>query len=176
MARDTPRPFFENLVTLGLVISILLALGAPLASAQDRGPVTNLPIPRFVTLKASEANARRGPSLSHRIDWVFKRRNMPLEVYGEYENWRRVRDLDGVGGWIHFSLLSGVRYVMVTKDLAALHARAEQDAQIVARLELNVLAKLDACTPEWCKVKTAGYSGWIAKADIWGVYDTELRD
>ena len=56
----------------------LLALVATTASASERGAVTNLPLPRFVSLKASEGNVRRGPSLTHRIDWVFKRRDMPL--------------------------------------------------------------------------------------------------
>ena len=62
-----------------------------------RGPVTNLPLPRYVSTKSTEVNVRRGPSLSHRIDWVFKRRAMPLEIIGEYGHWRRVRDRDGAG-------------------------------------------------------------------------------
>ena len=72
-----------------------------LAEPNKKGPVTNLPMPRYVSLKAGEANARRGPSLSHKIDWVYKRRGVPLEIYAEYENWRRVRDHEGAGGWIH---------------------------------------------------------------------------
>ena len=88
---------------------ILVSTTATYNNAAERGPVTNLLIPRYVSLKASEANARRGPSLSHRIDWVFKKKGMPLEIYGEYDNWRRVRDAEGAGGWIHYSLLSGVR-------------------------------------------------------------------
>ena len=67
------------------------------------GPETNLPMPRFVSLKASEANVRRGPSLTHRIDWVFKRRDMPLQVVAEYGHWRRVIDRDGQGGWVHYT-------------------------------------------------------------------------
>ena len=70
-----------------------------------KGQVTNLPIPRYVSLKVKEANARRGPSLSHKIDWIYKRKNMPLEIYGEYENWRRVRDFEGLGGWVHYTCL-----------------------------------------------------------------------
>ena len=54
------------------------------------GPETNLPLPRFVSLKSDEGNVRRGPSLSHRIDWVFVRRGMPLQVTAEYGHWRRV--------------------------------------------------------------------------------------
>ena len=49
-------------------------------------------MPRYVSMKANEGNVRRGPSLSHRIDWVFQRRNMPLQVIAEYGHWRRVID------------------------------------------------------------------------------------
>src|SRR5690606_30146215 len=108
----------------GVAAVLAAALAAAQAPAADRlssrGPVTNLPIPRFVSLKGSEGNARRGPSTAHRIDWVFVRRDMPLEVIGEYENWREVRDKDGATGWVHYTLLSGVRTVIVEQDLAAL--------------------------------------------------------
>ena len=100
-----------------ILCTILVATTATYTSAAERGPVTNLLMPRFVSLKASEANARRGPSLSHRIDWVFKKKGMPLEIYGEYDNWRRVRDSEGAGGWIHYSLLSGVRSIIITLSL-----------------------------------------------------------
>ena len=70
-------------LTLWLVGAIIASgIGAAMAE-ENRGPVTNLPIPRFVSLKASEGNVRRGPSLTHRIDWVFTRRDMPLEITGE---------------------------------------------------------------------------------------------
>ena len=70
-----------------------------------RGPVTNLPLPRYVSLKGGEGNARRGPSLSHRIDWVFRHPGMPLRVVAEFGHWRRVEDQDGAGGWVHYSCL-----------------------------------------------------------------------
>ena len=66
----------------------------------DVGCVTNLPLPRYVSLKGSEGNARRGPGLTHRIDWVFTRAGMPLKITAEYENWRRVEDNEGAGGWV----------------------------------------------------------------------------
>ena len=55
-----------------VLFSVIILLSEP-ALAVEKGAVTNLPLPRFVSLKASKANARRGPSLSHRIDWVYKR-------------------------------------------------------------------------------------------------------
>ena len=86
-----------------------LAAGTPDSGKEaTSGPVTNLPLPRFVSLKASEANVRRGPSLDHRIDWVFRHRDMPLRVTAEFGHWRRVEDNEGQGGWIYYTLLSGV--------------------------------------------------------------------
>ena len=78
-----------------ILCTILVAAIGTQINASECGPVTNLLIPRYVSLKANEANARRGPSLSHRIDWIFKKKGMPLEIYGEYDNWRRVRDAEG---------------------------------------------------------------------------------
>ena len=83
-----------------MIAAVVLVALASSVGAAERGPVTNLPMPRYVSLKADEGNARRGPSLSHRIDWVFTRRDMPLEVTAEYGHWRRVQDRDGQGGWV----------------------------------------------------------------------------
>lgn len=145
------------------------------AWAQDRGPVTNLPMPRFVSLKASEGNVRRGPSLTHKIDWVFKRRDMPLQVTAEYGHWRRVRDRDGVGGWVHYSLLSGVRTVIVGQDMLPLYAKADDTTMVNAYAELGVVARLGSCGPVWCRINADGYKGWAAKGELWGVMPGEIR-
>jgi SH3-like domain-containing protein len=155
---------------------VLCTLFAVSAGAQDRGEVTNLPIPRYVSLKASEGNVRRGPSLSHRIDWVFRRRDMPLEVTDEYGHWRRVRDRDGQGGWIHYSLLSGVRTVIVEEDMAALYMKPDSTAPVNARAEAGVIAELDECLPDWCRISADGYRGWVPKSALWGVDASEVRD
>lgn len=146
-------------------------------SAVDaRGPVTNLPMPRYVSLKASEANVRRGPSLSHRIDWVFKRRDLPLEIVAEYGHWRKVQDRDGVGGWVHYSLLSGTRTVLVEADTIALRGAPEPSAPVVAELERGVVARLGECSAEWCRLRVEGYRGWAPKARLWGVKRDEIRE
>lgn len=141
-----------------------------------RGQVTNLPVPRFVSLKTSEGNVRRGPSLTHRIDWVFTRRDMPLQIVAEHGNWRRVVDRDGMGGWIHYALLSGVRTVMVETDMVELRSRPDERASVRAQAELGVIARLGACSRDWCEITAGGESGWVQKAAIWGVDAGELRD
>ncbi len=142
----------------------------------QKGQVTNLPIPRYVSLKVKEANARRGPSLSHKIDWIYKRQNMPLEIYAEYENWRRVRDFEGLGGWVHYTLLSGIRYVLVKNELLEMRLLPSIDAQVIAKVPQHNIATLDKCNKDWCRIIDDGYKGWVPKNGIWGVYENELKD
>ena len=140
----------------------------------NRGAVTNLPLPRYVSLKTDEGNARRGPGLTHRIDWVFTRTGMPLRITAEYENWRRVEDPEGVGGWIHYSLLSGVRSVLVMQDMVEFRARPDPQATVVAQAELGVVARLLECTGAWCRISAEGNRGWVPQEAVWGVDPGEV--
>jgi len=133
------------------------------------GAVTSLPIPRFVSLKGSEGNARRGPGLTHMIDWVFTRSGMPLKVTAEYEHWRRVEDVDGAGGWVHYSLLSGVRSVLVVQDMAQAYAMPDPTAAVVYQSETGVVGKLVECIPDWCRISVEGEKGWMPQTALWGV-------
>jgi SH3-like domain-containing protein len=134
-----------------------------------RGPVTNLPMPRFVSLKATKANARRGPSLSHRIDWVFKLRGYPLEVIAEYGHWRRVRDFEDATGWVHYSLISGVRTALVVGDTVDLHSRADLSTRLTAQAAHGAILRLHECTLEWCRASADGHKGWLQKTGLWGI-------
>ena len=162
-----------------ILYACLLAfvLGAgPIAAEQERGPVTNLPLPRFVSMKAAEGNVRRGPSLSHRIDWVFTRRDMPLMITAEHGHWRRVADREGAGGWVHYSLLSGARTVITENAMTTLYARPTEAAQVNAKLERGVVARLGKCDDGWCRLTAGGYRGWTRQVGLWGVRPGEVRN
>jgi SH3-like domain-containing protein len=151
------------------------AAAAPPAP-ERRGPVTGFALPRFVSMGASEGNARRGPSRSHRIDWVFTRRGMPVMIVAEHGHWRRVVDRDGVGGWMHYSLLSGVRTAIVEEDMLALYSRPDASSPVRARAELGVIGRLRECRPDWCLMETGGYRGWVDPRALWGVEPGEVFD
>lgn len=140
------------------------------------GPETNLPMPRYVSLKTAEGNVRRGPSLSHRIDWVFLRRDMPLQVIAEYGHWRRVIDREGLGGWVHYALLSGTRTVIVDENLLPIRNRPDDASPEAAQLEAGVIARLGECTLDWCRISAGGYRGWALKDALWGVATDEIRE
>jgi len=169
-------------MTFAHILCFLTALtvGAPLMAqdtlsvsasfeAPDVGRETNLPLPRYVSLKAQKANVRRGPSLTYRIDWVYQLRNMPLQITAEYGHWRRVIDSDDQGGWVHYVLLSGERTVIVEIDLLALRIKPSETARVKAKLEQNVIAQLEDCQGAWCELNAGGYSGWAHKSALWGV-------
>ncbi len=155
---------------------------APIATKEDKprdpnkGAVTNLPIPRYVTLKGGEGNARRGPGLTHRIDWVFVTSGMPLRVTAEHENWRKVEDAEGLGGWVHYSLLSGVRSVLIAQDMAEFRARPDMASEVAFQAEMGVIGRLLACSADWCRVSTNGEKGWTPKTSLWGVEPGEILE
>ena len=172
-----------------LLVAISLGLHAPPAPAQEEGsparpgdalpegpvgPVTKLPLPRYVTLKGSEGNARRGPGLTHRIDWVFRRAGMPLRVTAEYENWRRVEDQDGLGGWIHYSLLSGSRSALVTVPMLDLRAAPDAGAQVLVQAEAGVVGRILACAHDWCRIEVGQVRAWAPATALWGVDPGEV--
>lgn len=142
----------------------------------ERGAVTNLPLPRFVSLKGREGNARRGPSVEHRIDWVFQHPGMPLKITAEYENWRRVEDADGEGGWVHYALLSGVRTVVVTGEEAVLRGDPMARAPIMAGAEKGAILHLLSCNLDWCELSADGTEGWMVRSEFWGVLPGETLE
>jgi len=165
----------------GIALAGALALAAPPVPAQGaepgRGPVTNLPLPRFVSMRAETANARRGPSLDQRVDWEFVRRGLPLEVTAEYGQWRRVRDAEGYGGWVHHMLLSGVRTALILGEAPVpLRADPGEGAAVRALAEPGVVGRLEACAGAWCEIDAGGVEGWLPRAALWGVGPEEELD
>lgn len=174
------KPMRHLLRTI-VILAIASGMGASVVTAQQTsdpalGPITSLPLPRFVSLKGVNANIRRGPSLSNRIDWVLMHTGTPLQITAEFEHWRRVRDQDNVGGWIHYSLLSGHRTVVVTGQRIPLHADPSETSRTIALAEKGVIASLGACLPDWCEIETDGFEGWVLKSEIWGIGAAEIRE
>lgn len=151
-------------LTLILLITLLVQ---PL-TAQEIGPETGLSMPRFVSLKAASANVRRGPNLTHRIDWRYLHRGTPLMVIAEFDNWRNVRDVDGQGGWVHFSLLSGNRTLLVRSQDLTIHAQPSVDARIIARAQAGAILRLVECPDDWCLVTADGHEGYAPADGLWG--------
>lgn len=165
---------YFTLVLSSIFLSAMV--GASVAEERRVGPETGFLLPRYVSMAVSEGNVRRGPSRSHRIDWVFTRRDMPLVIVAEHEHWRRVVDRDGQGGWMHYTLLSGVRTAIVERDMLELRSRPEAEAPVRAMAALGVVGRLDRCESGWCLFIADGYRGWVAQDALWGTDPGEVFD
>jgi SH3-like domain-containing protein len=166
-------------LALCVVTPLVLGLHDYGAHAADTTPPqvhrgSGLPLPRFASLRSDEVNVRTGPGTRYPVDWVFKRKAMPVEIVAEYENWRKIRDWQGASGWVHQSLLSGKRSFIVPSQAVSLHRTPTPSAEVVAKLEPEVMGEIQSCTGDWCRVKVSGgVSGWLARTDLWGVYKSE---
>lgn len=157
---------------LGAAIFLLLAMPAPFPTAFAKegalGPVTNLPLPRYVSLRSSEINIRRGPGLNYPIDWVFRRAGLPVKIVEEFGDWRRVIDSDGAGGWVYHALLTGRRTVLVTAPDVTIREDPAVSADPVALLQQGVVARLRECDADWCEVEIEEHRGWSPTDGLWG--------
>ena len=138
------------------------------------GSVTGLPLPRFAALRSDEVNMRVGPATTHPIEWTFQRRDLPVQIIGEFQLWRRIRDVDGAEGWVHSSTLAGRRTVLVrpaTTPEATLRRRAGDETPAVARIRPDVIARIRECEAgaPWCEVQVAGHRGFLRRTELWGV-------
>jgi SH3-like domain-containing protein len=140
---------------------VLISLGVAWAK-------TSLPIPRFVTLRSSEVNMRVGPDTDYFVDWIYVQAGLPVKIIAEYEIWRQIEDMFGAKGWVHQSMLSGKRNVLIQSP-ATLYALRTPNAREVAKLAPGVLCKLKSIEQGYCKVQVNDYTGWVEAQHVWGV-------
>jgi SH3-like domain-containing protein len=176
-----PRNSRRRRAVVWLAIAILLGISPGTVAAEGNlGPKSRLPLPRFVSLKPDRVNVRGGPTRDHEVAYVYTRAGMPVEIIAESDNWRRIRDWEGAEGWVYHAMLSGRRTAVVTpKDksqLVPLRAKAEDGAEVVARVQSGVLATVKRCTGTWCRIVGNGFDGWVVQEQLWGVYPHETFD
>jgi SH3-like domain-containing protein len=145
----------------------------PKAPADNVNAGPQLPVPRFVTLSVDEVNVRTGPALKYPIKFIIRRDGLPVEIMREFDVWRQIRDKDGDSGWVHKSMLSGKRAVIIKETVQPVLKKPDESARPVVKLEPDVIASLQKCKGAWCAVKVQSYEGWIKRSGIWGVYPDE---
>jgi SH3-like domain-containing protein len=170
---------------VSVALAVLLACTAVLAGVRPGhavsdlsvGPVSGLPMPRFVSLKSDRVNVRAGPTKDQAVGWLYTRAGLPVEITAEFENWRRIRDWEGAEGWVYHSLLSGRRTGVVVskaKDaLVPLYEKPDAQSALAAQLQAGVLGTVKRCTGTWCHLTGDGFDGWVEQERLWGVYPGE---
>jgi SH3-like domain-containing protein len=165
------------------IFAVFMAFALPVG-AQEESAVpeikpafraTDFPLPRFVSLRSDKIFARAGPGPQFPIKWEYKQKGLPVEIILEYDNWRKIRDIEGDESWVHKSLLSGVRTVLVKSEQPVPVLRKPgADERLVATIEPSATATVESCEEGWCHLASGGVEGWVERQYLWGVYEREL--
>src|SRR5438552_1247613 len=118
-----------------LVFFSLLMLACVIPAQPGHADPENLPLPRYAAFKSNEVNLRAGPGENYPKQWVYQRAGMPVEIFEEWETWRRVRDYQGVVGWVSVNLLTSKRTAVVIETRRTLHDSADPTSPAVALVD-----------------------------------------
>jgi SH3-like domain-containing protein len=153
---------------------LLAAAAAPKAppQAQARPTPSGLPVPRYVSLKFADVNARAGPGDDSRLLWVYHVKGLPVQVVAETDEWRRICDPEGGLAWVHKRTTDGRRTVMrLSSQPLPLLTGPRPNARVKAYLQGRALADLDRCDKGWCRIKAGPASGWAPAGEVWGTQE-----
>jgi SH3-like domain-containing protein len=138
--------------------------------SQGRETPSGLPLPRYVSLKFDEVNARGGPGDDYRLLWVYRAKHLPVQVIEETPDWRRVCDPTGAVAWVKATGVDGRRTVVSLKNAPLpLLDKPASGAKTDAFLAARAVTFLDHCGRGWCKLKGKGAGGWVQAGELWGV-------
>jgi SH3-like domain-containing protein len=158
-----------------MVAAAVLALAAckgQHGQAQARVTPSGLPVPRYVSLKFAEVNARGGPGDDYKLLWVYRAKGLPLQVIEETQQWRRVCDPTGAIAWVKATGVDGRRTVIRLKPEALpLLDKPAEGSKTDSILAARAATFLDRCAKGWCKLKGKGGGGWAPAAELWGTAD-----
>ena len=162
-------------ISMQIVIVLISIIIFSQVSNANIGKETGLEIPRYVSLKSDDANIRVGPSKNYPIEIKYIKKNYPLKVLEEYEEWRKVEDFNKNIGWIHKSLISGIRTgIVLSNDNKTLKLLNTLEGNVTGEIGNGNIVFLEKCKIDWCLVSSGNYKGWIDKKYIWGVKEKEI--
>ena len=121
----------------------------------------------YLILKNNEVNVRYGPGFDYPINYVYKKKNLPIKVIDKKENFRRIIDFKKNSGWIHISQLKKGKSLILLED-QILFSKPTRYSKPIIKISKGRLLLVKKCKKKWCSVKTENYFGWIKTSNIWG--------
>ena len=161
----------KKLITALLLLAATSAIAAPEPSILNP---SGLPVPRFVSLKSDDVNVRVGPGKRYPTKFVYKRKQLPVQIIEEFAHWRKIADYEGTTGWVHKGMVDGRRTAIIVNKTQTLYADPNTNSGTALRAQKLVIGSVKKCEPDWCQLEIEGRKGWIRKADIWGVTREEV--
>jgi len=122
---------------------------------------------KFLSLKKNKVNVRYGPGFDYEVKYIYKKKKLPVKLVDKKENFRKIIDLKNNSGWIHVSQLKKSKSFIAKED-KILFKNPSLFSKPIAKIQKGRLLLYKKCQKNWCKVKTANYTGWLETKNIWG--------
>ncbi len=120
-----------------------------------------------LSVNADIANIRSGPNTSDAVIWQVEKYH-PLQVIQKEGEWCLFEDFEGDRGWIHSSLLTNTRTVIVTNDQCNVRSGPGTENDIQFTVDKGVPFKVLEEKGKWLHVVHAdGDKGWIHRSLVW---------
>jgi SH3-like domain-containing protein len=120
-----------------------------------------------LSVNANIANIRSGPDATSAVMWQVEK-YQPLSILQKQGDWYLFEDFEGDRGWIHKSLLSTEKTVVVKNDTCNVRSGPGTDHDIRFTVDRGVPFKVLAEKGDWLHIIHAdGDEGWIHKALVW---------
>lgn len=166
--------YLARMSTLRLIAVVLMVVVLTVSIATGEARAQNREVPYWATLRFNEVNMRVGPSTEYKIEWVYKRAGLPVQVVRVREGWRLIRDHEGTQGWVSANQLSPSLGALIVGDsLIELREDASPQSAIRWRAEPGVVGDLIECSDAYCEIDVAGRTGWVVRNRLWGVAEVE---
>ena len=91
-----------------------------------------------------------------------------MQILDTWDNWKKIKDFQNNGGWVHVALLSGKKTAINKIKNSILFSSNTIYSKPIARLDQGRLLFIKKCKFKWCKVTSENYIGWVKKEFLWG--------
>lgn len=130
----------------------------------------------MAALRSGRVNLRVGPGVRYPVDWVLVHKHLPVLVFTEFDDWRRIKLQDGTIGWVLKKFLTSRPYAAIqTKAYVMPKPGKEAGRGAIALLMPGVVVsvckehkskpfvKVRVCTEE----SEREVVGWVPKRSLW---------
>tara|TARA_B100000989_G_scaffold284275_1_gene250940 strand:- start:575 stop:982 length:408 start_codon:yes stop_codon:yes gene_type:complete len=121
----------------------------------------------YLSLKYNKVNIRYGPGLDYPIKFVYLKKNFPIEVVDEKENFRKILDFKNNTGWVHRSQLKKNNSLIALEEKIIFN-NSTKYSRPIAVIKTGRLLIVKKKRKNWLKVVTGSYSGWVKDENMWG--------
>ena len=121
----------------------------------------------FLSLKKNKVNVRYGPGFNYEVKYIYRKKNLPVKVIDKKENFRKIIDIKKNSGWIHISQLKKTNEIILLEN-QTLFKKPSLFSEPIINIEKGRLLLIKKCRPNWCKIISGKYKGWIENDNVWG--------